>query len=174
MWVFGYGSVIWKPAFEFIESVPATLCGYTRRFWQGSPDHRGTPEEPGRVVTLVPDLKGLCHGLAFHVETSKEEAVIEQLDIRESGGYERCWLEVNTQQGPLQALTYIAAQDNANFLGEAPLEEIVAQVHSACGQSGRNTEYVLELDRALRAHGVVDEHVRELGQALKELSKRGG
>ena len=67
MWVFGYGSVIWKPAFEFVESVPATLSGYTRRFWQGSPDHRGTPEEPGRVVTLVAELHGICHGRAFHI-----------------------------------------------------------------------------------------------------------
>jgi len=116
----------------------------------------------------------VCHGRVFHVDKSKELAVLEQLDIRESGGYERCWLEVDTERGPLKVLTYIAAEDNANFLGDAPLEEMVTQVNSASGQSGRNAEYVLELDRALRSLGIVDEHVRELGQALNELSEGRG
>ena len=90
------------------------------------------------------------------------------LDERESGGYERRWLEVETDRGTLEALTYIASRDNSNFLGEIPLADVVEQVLTARGQSGDNVEYVLELERALTSLSIVDAHVRELAEALRE------
>ena len=168
LWVFGYGSVIWRPAFPFIEAHSAVLHGYVRRYWQGSPDHRGTPTRPGRVVTLVPRADGACHGRVFQVEPAQRDAVLKTLDERESGGYERRWLEVETEAGTLEALSYIASVDNANFLGEAPLDDVVEQVLAARGQSGDNVHYVLELERALASQAIVDPHVRELAEALTE------
>lgn len=84
-WVFGYGSLIYKVDFPFQEREVATLRGWERRFWQGSHDHRGTPEAPGRVVTLVRAADALCRGVAYLVD----HEVFDHLDHREKNGYER-------------------------------------------------------------------------------------
>ncbi|NND38487.1 MAG: gamma-glutamylcyclotransferase, partial [Pseudomonadales bacterium] len=83
VWLFGYGSLIYLVDFPYLESRAATIRGWSRRFWQGSHDHRGTEANPGRVVTLIEEKDALCGGMAFHVEAS----VFEQLDEREKNGY---------------------------------------------------------------------------------------
>ncbi|SVB69175.1 uncharacterized protein METZ01_LOCUS222029, partial [marine metagenome] len=120
------------------------------------------------VVTLVPRAGGVCHGRVFQVEPAQRAAVLTLLDERESGGYERRWLEVETDERTLEVLTYIASMENANFLGEVPLADVVEQVLMARGQSGDNVTYVLELERALASLSIVDAHVRELAEALRE------
>ena len=82
-WLFGYGSLIWKPELPFVDAQPARIDGYLRRFWQGSEDHRGTPEAPGRVVTLVPDRQGRCDGVAYLMNNVDIEQTFAQLDHRE-------------------------------------------------------------------------------------------
>ncbi|EYC13348.1 hypothetical protein Y032_0044g934 [Ancylostoma ceylanicum] len=69
------------------EKIPGVVTGYARRFWQLSPDHRGTPEKPGRTVTLVPDEKSYCWGIAFQVAEEHVKATREYLDFREKAGY---------------------------------------------------------------------------------------
>ena len=85
VWLFGYGSLIYLADFPYLDSKPASIKGWCRRFWQGSHDHRGTEENPGRVVTLIEDPEAICHGMAYKVEAS----VFEQLDVREKNGYLR-------------------------------------------------------------------------------------
>ena len=65
VWLFGYGSLIYKADFPYLERRPASIADWTRRFWQGSHDHRGTPEAPGRVVTIIPEAGAVCHGMAY-------------------------------------------------------------------------------------------------------------
>ena len=84
-WVFGYGSLIYKVDFPYLEREMAEIHGWARRFWQGSHDHRGTPEAPGRVVTLVPEPGTVCRGVAYRIDNT----VFEHLDHREKNGYER-------------------------------------------------------------------------------------
>ena len=156
LWLFGYGSLIFKVDFDYLEARPAYIEGWVRRFWQGSHDHRGTPESPGRVTTLVQQPGARCGGLAYRVSPQ----VLEHLDLREKNGYLR-FLEPMTFRdgGGAEGLVYIATEDNAAWLGPAPEDAIAAHIHAAHGPSGANRDYLLSLARALRELGEHDEHV---------------
>jgi cation transport regulator ChaC len=168
-WVFGYGSLVWRPAFAYQDRAPGFIRGFSRRFWQGSPDHRGVPHDPGRVVTLVPDAAAICWGVAYRVADCDWDGVVRGLDHRESGGFERHELLVRFSEPSrtaAPALVYVAAEGNPNFLGPAPLEQMAAQVSRARGRSGSNVDYVERLADALRALGAEDEHVFALAAEL--------
>lgn len=167
-WIFGYGSLVWRPAFPFVERVPGHITGYVRRFYQGSTDHRGVPGAPGRVVTLLPAPNDVVTGVAYHVDPAHEDAVLAKLDHREKGGYERRVVEMSRADGaPIEVLLYVATEDNDNYLGPAPIEVIAEQVRRSVGPSGPNVEYVLELARALRELGFDDPHVFALAAAIE-------
>ncbi len=169
LWIFGYGSLIWRPDFPYAERRPAAIAGWTRRFWQGSTDHRGVPAAPGRVVTLVPRVRAICWGMAYRIAANQSDAVLSHLDYREKGGYrvERVALEfghpanggAGDEAGIAEGLVYIATPDNPNYLGPAPPAAIARQVRASTGPSGPNDEYVLRLAEALREIGVRDQHV---------------
>lgn len=89
LWLFGYGSLIWRPDIEFIERRAARIRGWSRRFWQGSHDHRGLPHAPGRVVTLIREAGASCDGMAYLVDRTVADETFSQLDHREKNGYER-------------------------------------------------------------------------------------
>jgi len=169
-WIFGYGSLVWRPAFEHLERAPGFIRGYARRFWQGSPDHRGVRERPGRVVTLVPELGAVCWGMGYRVGAAAWDEIVAGLDERESGGFERLELSLGfrDQRAETRALVYVAAEGNPNFLGPTPLDAMARQVCSASGKSGSNVKYVLRLAESLQALGVEDDHVFSLASAVRE------
>lgn len=162
-WVFGYGSLIWRQDFPFLDARRARIDGWTRRFWQGSHDHRGVPDDPGRVVTLIESAGARCFGRAFLVG----EEVFEHLDHREKNGYERHEVTLFFDDDETAGVTYIARIDNFAFLGDAPLGDIVEQIRRCNGPSGSNRDYVLELARALRELDVDDPHVFEIESCLR-------
>lgn len=166
VWLFGYGSLIFKADFPFIERRPASIGGWSRRFWQGSHDHRGTESAPGRVVTLVPDPGATCHGMAYLV-TPEEFA---HLDHREKNGYLRLATEIRFEDGSAhEGIVYIATHENAAYLGPASERDIARQIAAARGPSGPNSEYLLRLAHALRELGKHDEHVHAIEHHLTEL-----
>jgi cation transport regulator ChaC len=168
LWIFGYGSLIWRPTFLFVERVPARLRGWTRRFWQGSTDHRGVPGAPGRVVTLVRDAEGSVDGVAFRIDELDRDEVLAHLDHREKGGYARHDVRLEALDGSavFPAIVYVATEGNEDWLGPAPLDEIADTVSRARGPSGPNDEYVHRLAEALRELGAHDAHVTELDALL--------
>jgi glutathione-specific gamma-glutamylcyclotransferase len=169
LFVFGYGSLIWRPGFPHEARLPAVVEGFVRRLWQGSPDHRGTPERLGRVATLVRSPGGRCGGVVYRLPERDAEGILRALDHREKGGYARLAVEATlggAARGAVQAITWIATPDNPHHLGPAPLADMVAQIRASTGPSGANHEYVIELDEALRALGLFDAHVAEIAAAL--------
>ena len=169
-WVFGYGSLIYKVDFPYLEREIASITGWQRRFWQGSHDHRGTPEAPGRVVTLVPAADVVCRGVAYRVEHD----VFEHLDYREKNGYQRFPSPIHLEERDcfVDGIVYVADEDNHAFLGPAPMEHLAAHIADAHGPSGSNRDYLLHLAEALRDMGEHDPHVHEL-EALLSSGERG-
>jgi cation transport regulator ChaC len=166
-WIFGYGSLIWRPDFPFAKRLDGYAAGWARRFWQGSTDHRGIAESPGRVVTLVPDPQMSAWGRAYLVPRPLVPSVLERLDHRERGGYTRIEVEVHLLDSrTVRASTYIALATNQNYLGPASAREIAEQIRKARGPSGDNTEYLRELACALRVMGAHDVHVEEVAALL--------
>jgi cation transport protein ChaC len=170
VWLFGYGSLIFKADFPYIERRAASIAGWTRRFWQGSHDHRGTEAAPGRVVTLVPQADAVCHGMAYLITPE----VFGHLDHREKNGYLRLATQIRFDDGGSEeGLVYIATEENAAFLGAASEKDIALQIASSHGPSGPNRDYLLELAAALRAMGKEDEHVFAIERHLRALEPHG-
>ena len=163
-WVFGYGSLIYKVDFPYLQRAQASINGWSRRFWQGSHDHRGTAEAPGRVVTLVPELGACCKGVAYNVEG----AVFEHLDHREKNGYQRRILPIQFADtaSVVEGTVYVADLDNPAFLGDAPIDQLARHILRSHGPSGSNRDYLLQLAEALRAIGDDDAHVSALEAAV--------
>ena len=165
VWLFGYGSLIFKADFPFLERRPASIEGWTRRFWQGSHDHRGTATAPGRVATLVPEPGAVCHGMAYLITPE----VFGHLDHREKNGYLRLATDIHFEDGSCaEGLVYIATAENAAFLGAASERDIARQIAAAHGPSGPNKDYLMELAQALRDMDKEDAHVFEIERFLRE------
>uniref|UniRef100_A0A8W7Q2Z2 glutathione-specific gamma-glutamylcyclotransferase n=1 Tax=Anopheles coluzzii TaxID=1518534 RepID=A0A8W7Q2Z2_ANOCL len=178
IWIFGYGSLVWKADFPFEEKRTGYIKGFLRRFFQNSIDHRGTQDRPGRVVTLVhsDDPESKVWGMGYRIGASEKLQVLSHLDHREKNGYDRhcvkfypyppCTAQLNE---PQPILLYVATQDNPSFAGlHDTLDEIADQILGSAGQSGKNPEYVYKLAEAMRQlyPGERDDHLFELEQLL--------
>lgn len=160
LWIFGYGSIIWRVDFPYVEQVPAYIKNWSRRFWQGSTDHRGIPGSPGRVVTLISQPGEVCKGRAYRVSKQQQDEALANLDHREKGGYERLVIDIFFNEDNFTSgITYYATAGNPNYLGEAPYSELARQIASAHGPSGSNTEYIYKLSESLQQMNTSDAHV---------------
>ncbi|PWW09243.1 MULTISPECIES: gamma-glutamylcyclotransferase [Pseudidiomarina] len=170
VWLFGYGSLIYKADFSYLQRRPARIHGWQRRFWQGSHDHRGTPTAPGRVATLIQADNAHCSGMAYQVTP----AVFEHLDHREKNGYLRFFTEFEwlDGSGTVNGLVYVAGPDNDAYLGPASEQEIARHIAQSAGPSGPNDEYLLLLAQALRDLDDHDPHVFAIERELLALRQR--
>jgi len=164
--VFGYGSLLWNPGFAYLQVGKVWLPNWSRRFWQGSTDHRGTADFPGLVCTLVPDPGQGCWGLAYVVADSEWPEIRAQLDYREKDGYELRALCARGDAGELHCWTYVADAHNPSYLGERPTHELAWRISRAAGESGANADYVLRLHQTLLELDIEDPHVAELATQL--------
>jgi cation transport regulator ChaC len=170
-YVFAYGSLIWRPGFKFDHAIKARASGYERNFCQASHDHRGTPDKPGRVVTLVPAKGGDCWGLAYRLPDENRACTLQALDEREKDGYQRCVLTVTDESGnAFQALTWVATKDNPSWRGGESFSSRVRLIADRSGPSGSNAEYLFKLRDALRQQNIVDSYIERLADAVQNHS----
>ncbi len=172
-WIFGYGSLVWRPDFPYRVRVPAFIKGWKRRFWQGSTDHRGVPGAPGRVVTLLREAGAVCWGMAYDIGGDDLKATLKHLDYREKGGYSIQTTDLYFTAGSnatstANAVIYVGTPENPNYLGPADIGAIACQVKASRGPSGPNDEYVLRLAETLREMGVDDPHVFDIEELIRE------
>ena len=166
--IFAYGSLLYRPGFEFAERRPASLPGYARSFSQASPDHRGTHERPGRVVTLVARDGASCAGAVYVVCGPGVERLLRELDHRERAGYERVQLSASCEGEVLDTVSWIAPPGNPYDVGSLELSALARHIAGASGPSGRNDDYVFSLERALGELGELDPLVSELSALLRK------
>jgi cation transport protein ChaC len=169
LWVFGYGSLMWRPGFDFIEQVPARLIGEHRALCVYSFVHRGTAEKPGLVLGL--DRGGACRGIAFRVAAKKRSAIVAYLREREqvTSVYREVmrsvWLENESRQR-VSALAYVVDRGHVQYAGRLSLAEQLRHVRQGHGQSGPNDEYVLATVKAIEAQGFRDPQLHQLAMML--------
>ena len=171
LWVFGYGSLMWRPGFEFIEQVPARLIGEHRALCVYSFVHRGTPEKPGLVLGL--DRGGACRGIAFRVPEQKREETIAYLRAREqvTSVYREVkrsvWLEDDARQR-ISALAYVVDRGHVQYAGRLSLPEQLRHVQQGHGRSGNNRDYVLSTVTSIEAQGFRDPALHQLARLLRD------
>ncbi|KAI1454347.1 ChaC-domain-containing protein [Annulohypoxylon moriforme] len=191
-WIFGYGSLIWKPPPHYDRRVPGWVTGYVRRFWQGNPtcsqDHRGTPEEPGRVVTLIErsfwaslvdahdSAPQKVWGTAYRIKADKVAEVKEYLDIREINGYTIHYTPFHPADGSatIRTLVYIGTPDNDQFTGPQDPQALAEHIYVSEGPSGLNRDYLLSLEKALDELSPEsgDAHVTDLSDRVREIERK--
>jgi glutathione-specific gamma-glutamylcyclotransferase len=142
IWVFGYGSLMWNPAFHFADRVPGTIHGWHRSFCLSVPVGRGSVDQPGLMLAL--DRGGSCRGFAFRIEAQKVQSETRILWRREmiSGGYVPRWVSVRTSEGPMRALTFTVNRSHPRYVGRLPLEVAVQALAMAEGPLGRARDYL--------------------------------
>lgn len=167
-WVFGYGSLIWRPGFDYFRSMPALLMGAHRRLCIYSHRHRGTPEQPGLVFGLV--RGGSCRGMAFEVEASRWPDVHDYLRDREMdrGVYREAQRPIRLADGAIvSALAFMVDERHVQYAGRLDVAEQLRLVRAGIGESGRNHEYVLATARHLEQLGIRDKYLSELVEQLQ-------
>ena len=170
LWVFGYGSLIWRPDFDYLERAPARLIGAHRALCVFSHVHRGTPERPGLVLGL--DLGGACRGIAYRVAANKRADTIAYLRAREQATsvYRETLRAVTLPGEPdrrVNALVYMIDRSHVQYAGRLDLATQLRLVRQGHGQSGANPEYVLSTVNALEALGFRDPELHRLAERLK-------
>jgi cation transport protein ChaC len=172
LWVFGYGSLMWRPGFPHRQVGQAILQGYHRSFCVLSHIWRGTKEKPGLVLGLTPG--GACRGLAFQVAAKDRDAVLDYLHERELGtyAYRPVTLPVDLLEfGAVPAYCFVADTSHPQYAGDLDLAAAAEIIMEAEGKGGLNRDYLINTVRELDRHGYAEPELRDL---LQEVARRTG
>jgi cation transport protein ChaC len=169
LWVFAYGSLMWRPGFALVERAPARLIGAHRALCVWSHVHRGTPERPGLVLGL--DRGGMCRGIAYRVTASARASTLAYLRAREQVTmvYRECVRPVVLLARPeqrVQAVCYMVDRSHPQYAGRLTLAQQLHHVRQGHGISGQNRDYVLAAVKELEALGCRDRELHLLAERL--------
>ncbi|MGL4405690.1 MAG: gamma-glutamylcyclotransferase [Notoacmeibacter sp.] len=170
LWVFGYGSLMWRPGFDANSSQQATLTGFHRALCVHSYVHRGTRERSGLVLGL--DRGGSCKGLAFHVDAASRDEVLDYLRTRElvTNVYLERFLNVRLNDGrKVKAVTYVVDRRHIQYAAGLSVEEAAEIVSGAVGVSGGNKDYVASTVQHLRDMNIRDNELEGIVKKLQLL-----
>lgn len=170
-WVFGYGSLIWRPGFEYAERRRATLAGFRRAFCLRSIRYRGTPEAPGLVLGLDADAAASCEGVVFRIPAQEAEATRAYLHEREMGtsSYFETFQTVDiADHGADQALCYVMDPDHHQYTRLSP-EEQAAIIAASHGPAGPNSDYLHTTVEHLIELGIFDHDLMALDRMVRAL-----
>ncbi|WP_300003067.1 gamma-glutamylcyclotransferase [uncultured Cedecea sp.] len=168
IWLFGYGSLIWNPAFEYDEVVPATLKGWRRNFCLRLTAGRGTACRPGRMLALT--AGGETTGLAFRLPDNNLEDELTLVWKREmiTGCYLPTWCPLLLEDGrQVNALVFIMDSKHPLYAADSSAEAIAPLIATASGPLGSNAEYLFSLEEAMKVRGMHDEGVTELAEKVR-------
>lgn len=169
-WVFGYGSLMWRPGFAYTERAGAVLSGFKRAFCIYSVHHRGTYERPGLVLGLADG--GSVRGIAYRVAEADWPAVYAYLSEREqpTETYREAAIQVDLADGRrVQALTFVSDRDHPQWAGALDLDAQARLIAGACGLSGRNIDYLRDLVTHLREANADDADMEALLREVERL-----
>ncbi len=174
LWLFAYGSLIWKPEFEHLDAIGARARGWHRRFCMRLTRWRGTREVPGLMMAL--DRGGACRGIAYRLPDDDHLGQIMRLLVRETDGTPPTnvprWITVETARGPVTALAFVASPLGANYAGRPPLPEVARTLARAAGHWGSGAAYLHNTVRHLEEHGIRDRNLWLLQQMVAEEIRR--
>lgn len=169
LWVFAYGSLIWRPGFDYAERQLATLHGYRRAFCMTSIHYRGTPDRPGLVLALDADPAGRCDGLAYRVGAETAPGVLAYLRERELVSYaydERCLALALADGREVEAIAYVSNPGHPQYRGGLSLAEQAAVIGRAVGPMGPNADYLRATLESLETLGLHDPDLAALAAML--------
>jgi len=166
LYVFGYGSLIWNPAMDYIDKIPALLHGYHRRFCLKMFQGRGTPETPGLMLAL--DHGGACKGVAFRIAAPKIREELGLLWQREmyGGAYNARWVNIAAPTGPVRAVTFVINRKHPRYLPELSVEQTAALIATGCGDLGTCREYLENTIAHLAELGLRDNGLERIARLL--------
>ena len=166
-WIFAYGSLMWNPEFAFDARHVATLRGYHRAFRIWSRINRGTPENPGLVLTL--ECGGSCRGLIYRISPDRVQEEMSRIWKREMtfGSYRPKWLNCIVGDGAIRALAFTVNRTCSGYAGRIPEEVVVEAIASAKGRYGPAYDYLFRTTETLREHGIRDSRVEHLAQLVR-------
>ena len=167
IWIFGYGSLMWNPEFDFDVHRVATIYGYHREFCLWSRINRGTPEQPGLVLTL--ERGGSCRGIAYRLRPDSARAQLSHLWRREMsmGSYIPRWLDCHAGGDRFEAMGFVVNRRCTGYAGKLALETMVQSIATARGKYGSSAEYLFRTEHTLEVHGIRDARVRHLADRVR-------
>ncbi|KAG6598800.1 Gamma-glutamylcyclotransferase 2-1, partial [Cucurbita argyrosperma subsp. sororia] len=184
LWVFGYGSLVWNPGFDFDEKVIGFIRDYRRVFDLACIDHRGTPENPARTLTLEPTEGSICWGAAYCIrgDPEREREAMEYLERRECEYDQKTIVDFYKDEDSMEptltgVLVFTSTPDkllNKYYLGPAPLEQMASQIATASGPCGNNRDYLFRLEKALFDIGHEEDTVIELANEVRNVLGKVG
>jgi cation transport protein ChaC len=166
LWIFGYGSLIWRPDFDFVEQRPARVHGWHRALKMWSRINRGTPERPGLVFGMLSG--GSCRGMVYRIPKTEAREAIVKLWAREmiTAVYDPRWLPCRTPQGTVTALAFTLSRKSPSHTGELTPEEYRAIFSEATGIYGTTLDYAHRTLEELKRHNIHDRHLERLLKLL--------